>query len=46
MLENVTMMTKSINETNLAILEALIFLQKNPVINKQVKEFLRTLSIF
>ena len=43
MLENVTMLARSNNKTNLPKFEALMIKQHNPVINKQVKDFPRTL---
>ena len=46
MLENVTLPARSNNMTDTAILEALLIKQHNPVINKQVRDFLRTLKIF
>ena len=39
MLENVTVLARSNNKTDLAILEALLIKQHNPVINKQVKDW-------
>ena len=46
MLENVTVLARSNNRTDLAKLETLLIKQHNPVINKQVKDFSRTLKTF
>ena len=45
MLENVTVLARPNNRTDLAILEALLVKQYNPV-NKQMKDFSPTLKIF
>ena len=46
MLENVIVLARSNNKTNISILKALPIKQWNPFINKQVIDFSRTLKIF
>ena len=46
MIENVTVLARSNNRTDLAIPEALLIKEYNPVINEQVKYFSRILENF
>ena len=46
MLENITVLARSNNRTDLAIPQALSIKQHNPVINKQAKDFSCTLKLF
>ena len=46
MFEKVTVLATSNNRTDLAILEALIIQQHNPVVNKQVKDFSHTSELY
>ena len=46
MLANETVQARSVNTTDLAILEALMMKQHCPIINKQMKDFSRTLKIY